>query len=46
MFADSVRNFKDKFYVVRPITSIGWQNIVYRGPRKDEVGAVVVGPDG
>ncbi|MCI38050.1 hypothetical protein A2U01_0059278, partial [Trifolium medium] len=28
LFADSVHNFKDKFYVVRPITSKGWQNIV------------------
>ncbi|MCI94464.1 hypothetical protein A2U01_0115762, partial [Trifolium medium] len=36
--------FKERYYGVRPITTAGWKSIVYRGPRKDEGGNVVMGP--
>ncbi|MCI45817.1 hypothetical protein A2U01_0067056, partial [Trifolium medium] len=45
-FEESVRDFKERYYGVRPITASGWKSIVYRGPRKDEDGHVVMGPQG
>ncbi|MCI90238.1 hypothetical protein A2U01_0111529, partial [Trifolium medium] len=45
IFEESVRGFKEKFYGFRPITGNGWKTIVTHGPRKDEDGNVVKGPD-
>ncbi|MCI10044.1 hypothetical protein A2U01_0031135, partial [Trifolium medium] len=46
MFEDSIRGFKEKYYGVRPITTTGWKSIIYRGPKKDGAGQVVIGPHG
>ncbi|MCH84393.1 hypothetical protein A2U01_0005225, partial [Trifolium medium] len=46
MFEDSVRGFKAKYFRVRPVTVNGWKSIVYRGPKKDDGGNVVMGPQG
>ncbi|GAU46570.1 hypothetical protein TSUD_272090 [Trifolium subterraneum] len=46
IFEESLRGFKDKWFVVRPITSEGWKNIIVRGPKLDDEGKVVLGPDG
>ncbi|MCI92345.1 hypothetical protein A2U01_0113641, partial [Trifolium medium] len=44
MFEEFVCGFKGKYNGVRSITTNGWKSIVYRGPRKDEDGNVVMGP--
>ncbi|MCI80595.1 hypothetical protein A2U01_0101866, partial [Trifolium medium] len=46
VFEESIRGFKEKLYGVRPITRNGWKTIVTHGPRKDEDGNMVKGPDG
>ncbi|GAU51451.1 hypothetical protein TSUD_413480 [Trifolium subterraneum] len=46
MFEESLRGFKDMWYVVRPITSVGWKTIIIRGPKLDDDGKVVLGDDG
>ncbi|MCI41701.1 hypothetical protein A2U01_0062935, partial [Trifolium medium] len=46
MFEESVSGFKEKYYGVRPITTNGWKSIVYRGPRKDKDGNMVMGHQG
>ncbi|GAU51227.1 hypothetical protein TSUD_136240 [Trifolium subterraneum] len=46
IFEESLRGFKDKWFVVRPITSEGWKSIIVRGPKRDDEGKVVRGPDG
>ncbi|MCI79522.1 hypothetical protein A2U01_0100793, partial [Trifolium medium] len=45
-FEESVHGFKEKYYGIRPITTTGWKSIVRCGPRKDEDGNVVMGPQG
>ncbi|GAU39236.1 hypothetical protein TSUD_396830 [Trifolium subterraneum] len=46
IFEESLRGFKDKWFVVRPITSEGWKSIIVRGPQLDDEGKVVFGLDG
>ncbi|GAU40530.1 hypothetical protein TSUD_366950 [Trifolium subterraneum] len=46
IFEESLRGFKDKWYVVRPITSAGWKTILVRGPKLDDEGRVKHGDDG
>ncbi|GAU47342.1 hypothetical protein TSUD_302110 [Trifolium subterraneum] len=46
IFEESLQGFKDKWFVVRPITSKGWKSIIVRGPKLDDEGKVVLGPDG
>ncbi|MCI20609.1 hypothetical protein A2U01_0041771, partial [Trifolium medium] len=46
MYEESVRGFKENYYLVRPITSACWKSIVYRGPKCDNNENVVVGPNG
>ncbi|GAU47352.1 hypothetical protein TSUD_190180 [Trifolium subterraneum] len=46
IFEESLRGFKDKWFVVRPITSVGWKTIIVRGPKLDDERKVVLGPDG
>ncbi|GAU32291.1 hypothetical protein TSUD_63080 [Trifolium subterraneum] len=46
IFEESLRGFKDKWFVVCPITSEGWETIIVRGPKLDDEGKVVLGPDG
>ncbi|MCI06482.1 hypothetical protein A2U01_0027542, partial [Trifolium medium] len=46
MYEESVRGFKEKYYLVLPITSAGWRSIVTRGPKYDDNRNVVVGPNG
>ncbi|GAU18715.1 hypothetical protein TSUD_80030 [Trifolium subterraneum] len=46
IFEESLRGFKDKWFVVRPITFEGWKSIIVRGPKLDDEGKVVLGPDG
>ncbi|GAU42208.1 hypothetical protein TSUD_375570 [Trifolium subterraneum] len=46
IFEESLRGFKDKWFVVRPITSKGWKTIIVRGPKVDDEGRVVPDPDG
>ncbi|GAU25250.1 hypothetical protein TSUD_17630 [Trifolium subterraneum] len=46
MFLESVRGFKDSYFFVKPLNSISWQSVIYRGPAKDATGAPLVGPDG
>ncbi|GAU40197.1 hypothetical protein TSUD_375050 [Trifolium subterraneum] len=46
IFKESLRGFKDKWFVVRPITSEGWKTIIVRGPKLDDERNVVLGPDG
>ncbi|GAU12547.1 hypothetical protein TSUD_182610 [Trifolium subterraneum] len=46
MFLESVRGFKDSYFFVKPLNSVSWQSIIYRGPAKDATGAPLVGPDG
>jgi hypothetical protein len=46
MFEESVRGFKDKFFMVFPKYDEAWKSIVIRGPQIDYNGAVVKGPDG
>ncbi|GAU44847.1 hypothetical protein TSUD_112210 [Trifolium subterraneum] len=46
IFEESLRGFKEKWFVVRPITSEGWKSIIVRGPKRDDEGKVVRGSDG
>ncbi|GAU36979.1 hypothetical protein TSUD_150150 [Trifolium subterraneum] len=46
MFLESVRGFKDSYFFVKPLNSVSWQSIIYRGPAKDATGAPLIGPDG
>ncbi|GAU44562.1 hypothetical protein TSUD_28570 [Trifolium subterraneum] len=46
IFLESVRGFKDCYFFVKPLNSISWQSVIYRGPAKDATGAPLVGPDG
>ncbi|GAU21865.1 hypothetical protein TSUD_33620, partial [Trifolium subterraneum] len=46
IFEESLRGFKDKWFVVRPITSEGWKTIIVRGPKVDGEGKIVLGPNG
>jgi hypothetical protein len=46
IFEESLRGFKDKWYVVRPITSAGWKTILVRGPKLDDEGRVEHRDDG
>ncbi|GAU31791.1 hypothetical protein TSUD_22370 [Trifolium subterraneum] len=46
IFEESLRGFKDKWYVVRPITSAGWKTILVRGPKVDDEGRVQHRDDG
>jgi hypothetical protein len=46
MFEESVRGYKDKFFMVFPKDDEAWKSIVTRGPQVDDNGAVVEGPDG
>ncbi|GAU29956.1 hypothetical protein TSUD_360710 [Trifolium subterraneum] len=46
IFEESLRGFKDKWYVVRPITSAGWKTILVRGPKMDDEGRVQHKDDG
>ncbi|GAU19778.1 hypothetical protein TSUD_182130 [Trifolium subterraneum] len=40
IFEESLRGFKDKWFVVRPITAEGWKTILVRGPKLDDEGRV------
>ncbi|GAU49260.1 hypothetical protein TSUD_407180 [Trifolium subterraneum] len=46
IFEESLRGFKDKWFVVRLITSEGWKTIIVRGPKFDDERKIVLGPDG
>ncbi|GAU46048.1 hypothetical protein TSUD_191190 [Trifolium subterraneum] len=46
MFLEFVRGFKDSYFFIKPLNSVSWQSIIYRGPAKDATGAPLVGPDG
>ncbi|GAU48106.1 hypothetical protein TSUD_133260 [Trifolium subterraneum] len=46
IFEESLRGFKDKWFVVRPITSVGWKTIIVRGPKLDDEGRVEHRDDG
>ncbi|GAU41769.1 hypothetical protein TSUD_13700 [Trifolium subterraneum] len=46
IFEESLRGFKDKWFVVRPITSAGWKTILVRGPKLDDEGRVKHRDDG
>ncbi|GAU50816.1 hypothetical protein TSUD_410860 [Trifolium subterraneum] len=46
MFLESVRGFKDSYFFIKPLNSVSWKSIIYRGPAKDATGAPLVGPDG
>ncbi|GAU50214.1 hypothetical protein TSUD_29000 [Trifolium subterraneum] len=46
MFLESVRGFKDSYFFVKPLNSVSWQSVIYRGPAKDATGAQLVCPDG
>ncbi|GAU22743.1 hypothetical protein TSUD_138670 [Trifolium subterraneum] len=46
IFEESLRGFKDKWYVVRPITSAGWKTILVRGPKLNDEGRVEHRDDG
>jgi hypothetical protein len=46
IFEESLRGFKDKWFVVRPITFVGWKTIIVRGPKLDDEGRVEHKDDG
>ncbi|GAU34821.1 hypothetical protein TSUD_394470 [Trifolium subterraneum] len=46
IFEESLRGFKDEWFVVRPITSVGWKTIIVQGPKLDDEGRVEHGDDG
>ncbi|GAU10221.1 hypothetical protein TSUD_417390, partial [Trifolium subterraneum] len=46
MFLESVRGFKDSYFFIKPLNSVSWQSIIYRGPAKDATGAPLMGPYG
>ncbi|GAU45300.1 hypothetical protein TSUD_327580 [Trifolium subterraneum] len=46
MFLESIRSFKDSYFFVKPLNSVSWQSVIYRGPAKDATGAQLVCPDG
>ncbi|GAU20983.1 hypothetical protein TSUD_201320 [Trifolium subterraneum] len=46
IFEESLRGFKDKWFVVRPITTAGWKTILVRGPKVDDEGRVQHRDDG
>ncbi|GAU50922.1 hypothetical protein TSUD_411190 [Trifolium subterraneum] len=46
IFEESLRGFKDKWFVVRPITYVGWKTIIVRGPKLDDEGRVEHRDDG
>ncbi|GAU19533.1 hypothetical protein TSUD_303460 [Trifolium subterraneum] len=46
IFEESLRGFKDKWFVVRPITFVGWKTIIVRGPKLDDEGRVEHRDDG
>ncbi|GAU22826.1 hypothetical protein TSUD_281930 [Trifolium subterraneum] len=35
MFLESVRGFKDSYFFVKPLNSVAWKSVIYRGPTKD-----------
>ncbi|GAU34824.1 hypothetical protein TSUD_394510 [Trifolium subterraneum] len=45
IFEESLRNFKDEYFVVRPMVVEGWKAILVRGPMVDDDGNVVFGDD-
>ncbi|GAU43324.1 hypothetical protein TSUD_390230 [Trifolium subterraneum] len=45
IFEESLRNFKDEYFVVRPMAVGGWKAILVRGPKVDNDGNVVFGDD-
>jgi hypothetical protein len=45
-FEESVRNFKDNFYLVCPLTERGWSSIVARAPKLSKDGTPEVEADG
>ncbi|GAU31606.1 hypothetical protein TSUD_30680 [Trifolium subterraneum] len=45
IFEESLRNFKDEYFVVRPMAVEGWKAILVRGPKWDDDGNVVFGDD-
>ncbi|GAU47764.1 hypothetical protein TSUD_193010 [Trifolium subterraneum] len=34
------------YFFIKPLNSVSWQSIIYRGPAKDATGAPLTGPDG
>ncbi|GAU12960.1 hypothetical protein TSUD_191510 [Trifolium subterraneum] len=45
IFEESLRIFKDEYFVVRPMAVEGWKTILVRGPKLDDGGNVVFGDD-
>ncbi|GAU36140.1 hypothetical protein TSUD_316690 [Trifolium subterraneum] len=45
IYEESLRNFKDEYFVVRPMAVEGWKAILVRGPKLDDDGNVVFGDD-
>ncbi|GAU47396.1 hypothetical protein TSUD_372850 [Trifolium subterraneum] len=45
IFEESLRSFKDEYFVVRPMAVEGWKAILVRGPKLDDDGNVVFGDD-
>ncbi|PNY03128.1 hypothetical protein L195_g026451, partial [Trifolium pratense] len=46
MYEDSIRGFKERYYVVRLISAEGWKRVCYRGPRRDANEEIVRDPSG
>ncbi|MCH79281.1 hypothetical protein A2U01_0000027 [Trifolium medium] len=46
MFEESIRGFKEVYYLVRPITQEGWNNIVDVRPNEDDDGNPVLDANG
>ncbi|GAU34021.1 hypothetical protein TSUD_393670 [Trifolium subterraneum] len=46
IFEESLRGFKDEWFVVRPMTSEGWKTILVQGYKVDNEGRVEHGDDG
>ncbi|GAU44720.1 hypothetical protein TSUD_88040 [Trifolium subterraneum] len=45
IYEESLRNFKDEYFVVRPMAVDGWKTILVRGPKLDDDGNVLFGDD-
>ncbi|GAU51655.1 hypothetical protein TSUD_190920 [Trifolium subterraneum] len=46
MFLEFVRGFKDSYFFVKPLNSVAWQSVIYRGLAKDATRAPLIGPNG
>lgn len=46
MFEESLRPFKDEWYIVAPKNAQGWADVIVPGPDQDENGDVILGEDG